>query len=53
MISLGMILGSVVDGNPSIVVMPTRKLDPGVPVEVEGVKVSTTAEGRKVLVLTV
>lgn len=52
MVTLGMVLGKFIVENPRLVIMPTRKLESGRPVEVEGIKLATI-DGKQVLVLTI
>lgn len=50
--TLGQLLGAVLEGNPKVVIMATVKLNPGVPVEPTGIKIATI-EGKPVIVLTI
>lgn len=52
MITLGQLIGVMIQGNPNIVIMPTTKLSAGVPVEPTGIKIAVS-EGRKVIILTI
>lgn len=52
MITLGMILSKLLNGNPSIVVMATEDMKKGVAVEINGIKLAKV-DGREVLVLTI
>lgn len=52
MMTLGQVLHALTKSNPRIVIMPTRKLESGKVVEVDGMKVGEV-NGEKVLILTV
>ncbi len=54
MINLGSVIGSVIDGNPGIVVVPSEDVKHGVPMEVTGIKLAKSkTDGTPVIVLTI
>lgn len=52
MITFGMVIGSLIKGNPRIVIMATKKVVVGTAVEVEGIKIAQI-DNEPVIVLTI
>lgn len=50
--TLGRVLSELIKDNPRIVILPTKTLKIGVPIDVDGIKLATL-DGEKVLVLTI
>jgi hypothetical protein len=53
MITLGMLIGALVKGNPGVIVMATKKIEAGSAVEVTSIKISETKEKDQIIVLTI